>query len=320
MNKKLIKLLGTLIIVALAGSIIVTMLGRKREPEEGKNVSQISVLTSFYPTYIIALNITDQIPELKLDSLTDFSAGCLHDYQLTTGDMKLLSTADVFLMNGGGMEGYLEDVVKNYPDLYMVNISSDIPMLESEEHEGEVNPHVWLDPTRYSDQIESMKEGLVQFVESHENMSGETKDKVINKLVANADTYLEKVSVLEKELDYVRASIEESEKNQKVIIFHETFAYLAERVGLEVAHTVELDNDTSLSAGEIAEVIDLVKVEQIEYLFTEEQYGGSITDRVEQETGAYAYVIDSGVTGDGSKDSYLEAMYKNLNFLKEAFQ
>lgn len=320
MNKKTIKLLMALIIVAIVGSFIVYIYIEKGETEEKNDVSQISAVTSFYPTYIIALNITDQIPELKVNSLTDFSAGCLHDYQLTTGDMKILSTADVFLMNGGGMEGYIEEVVENYPDLNIVNISMDIPMLDSDEHEGEVNPHVWLDPTRYSEQISNMKDGLVQYVESHADLSQETKNKVIQQLNTNAEAYLEKVSVLEKELNDLQATVKESDRNQKVVIFHETFTYIADRVGLDVAHTVEIDSDTSLSAGEIAEVIDLVKKEQIEFLFTEEQYGSSITDRIEEETEAIAYVIDSAVTGDGSKDSYLEAMNKNLEFLREAFK
>ena len=47
-----------------------------------------------------------------------------------------MSEADLFLMNGGGMEGYMEDVVRNYPDLALINISNGIEMLDSDEHEG----------------------------------------------------------------------------------------------------------------------------------------------------------------------------------------
>ncbi|HKL80269.1 MAG TPA: zinc ABC transporter substrate-binding protein, partial [Mobilitalea sp.] len=107
---------------------------------------------------------------------------------------------------------------------------------------------------------------------------------------------------------------------QKVVIFHEAFAYIAARAELETAFTVEMEGDTALSATEIAGIIKLVQQDEIEYLFTEQQYGDTITDRIEEETGIQAYIIDSAVTGDGTKDSYLEAMEKNLETLRTAFQ
>ena len=63
-------------------------------------------MTSFYPIYIIGSNLGQDVDGLHVSSLVDFSTGCPHDYQLTTDDMKLLSDADIFIMNGGGMEDF----------------------------------------------------------------------------------------------------------------------------------------------------------------------------------------------------------------------
>ena len=69
-----------------------------------------TVVTSFYPIHLFARNLLDGIDDVELASLAEPTSGCLHDYQLQTGDMKTLARADVFLINGAGMEGYLEGV------------------------------------------------------------------------------------------------------------------------------------------------------------------------------------------------------------------
>ncbi len=320
MKKKTGILILLMLIAGLIGAFLIWGINRGNGREEGGQGAKLRLVTSFYPTYIIALNITDQIPELKVDSLTDFSAGCLHDYQLTTGDMRLLSDADLFLMNGGGMEDYIGDVIRNYPQLPMVNISEGIDMLESNEHVGEANPHVWLDPIRYIEQISQMKEGLISYLFGQEKLSADEREDIIQRITENATKYILQVKELEQELQSLTLRLQTEGKQAEVIIFHETFAYLADRVGLSIARTVEMDDEEALSAAEIADIITEVKSGQIGYLFTEAQYGASVTDRIVEETSAKAYVIDSAVTGDGSKDSYLNSMRKNLQTLQTAFQ
>ena len=284
--------------------------------------SQIRVVTSFYPTYILMINLTDGIDELKVDSLTDFSAGCLHDYQLTTNDMKLLTNADVLVINGGGMEEYLDDVKDNYPKLTVIDLSHNIPMLESETHEGEENPHVWLDPELYMLQIENAKEGLTDYI-SHSDI-GDSESDVITALSSNAAEYLDKVSELADDMNQILDTVKDMVINKsisnKVVVFHDSFAYLANKAGLEVAYMVEVEEDTPLSAGEVAEIIRAIKDENIRYLFTEEQYDDTISDRIKDETNAKLYIIDSAVTGDTDKDSYLRAMRRNIEVLRKAFE
>ncbi len=323
MRKKLIVLLACMVAAGITGTLLIAFINRNKGNDTGDGDSKLMIVTSFYPTYIIGLNIAEGIPGLLVDSLTDFSAGCLHDYQLTTGDMKLLSNADVFLMNGGGMESYMEDVVRNYPDLTILEISEGIDMLPSGEHEGEDNPHVWLDPQRYLLQIRNARDGLVHFINQQTELDSEYREDTVSKINENTEQYLEKINILEEELEALALELKGRDNkvnSDNVIIFHEAFAYLAKRVGLTVAHTVEMEGDTAFSASEIAAVIELVKKEDIGSLFTEEQYGDTITDRIAGETGAIAYQIDSAVTGEGTKDSYLKAMEKNLNTLKEAFR
>lgn len=323
MKKKLFILASVMIIIVVTLTALTYYLNRKNKTSNTED-DDIRIVTSFYPVYVLTSNLTDQIQEIKVDSLTDFSAGCLHDYQLTTKDMKLLSGADVFIINGGGMEEYLEDVIKNYPDLTVINLSQGIEMLESMEHEGDVNPHVWLDPQLYMVQIENGRQGLEDYIRTSFLTNEKDNKEIIDKLTTNAASYKAKVQEIADEMDQLLFKVKDMSESKnisnKVVVFHDSFAYLANKAGLEVVYTLEIHDDTPLSASEIAEVVDIIKEENIPYLFTEDQHDDTISDRIKEETEAEVYIIDSAVTGNASKDSYLEAMRKNIDTLKKAFE
>lgn len=323
MKKKLFILASVMIIIVVTLTALTYYLNRKNKTSNTED-DDIRIVTSFYPVYVLTSNLTDQIKGLKVDSLTDFSAGCLHDYQLTTKDMKLLSGADVFIINGGGMEEYLEDVIKNYPDLTVINLSQGIEMLESMEHEGDVNPHVWLDPQLYMVQIENGRQGLEDYIRTSFLTNEKDNKEIIDKLTTNAASYKAKVQEIADEMDQLLFKVKDMSESKnisnKVVVFHDSFAYLANKAGLEVVYTLEIHDDTPLSASEIAEVVDIIKEENIPYLFTEDQHDDTISDRIKEETEAEVYIIDSAVTGNASKDSYLEAMRKNIDTLKKAFE
>ena len=104
-----------------------------------------TVVTSFYPVWIITLNLTEGIEELNVVNLTESAGGCLHDYTLQPSDKVALSGADALLVNGAGMESFLPLVLRDLPDLPVIDASEGIALLETDE-EGEFNSHIWLDP------------------------------------------------------------------------------------------------------------------------------------------------------------------------------
>lgn len=322
MRKKISILAGIMAIILMAIYTTTIYINRNNQESFEAEENHIRIVTSFYPTYVLTINLTDNISDLRVDSLTDFSAGCLHDYQLTTNDMRLLSNADIFIINGGGMEEYLENVIDNYPDLTIINLSKDISMLESEAHHGGDNPHVWLDPELYMIQIENAREALESYIGDRVDRENYNKE-AIAQINSNAREYLMEIEELAGDmnllLEIVKDMFEGRNISNKVVVFHDSFAYISRKAGLEVAYTVEVDDDHPLSAGEIAEIIDAIREEDIPYLFTEEQYDDSISDRIKEETDAKVYIIDSAVTGDASKDSYLKAMRGNIDVLKKAF-
>lgn len=337
MKRKLSYLLSVMLVISLASYGIIKLKGNNKQTvEEG-----LTVVTSFYPMYIAALNIADGIDGVNVINLTENQTGCVHDYQLTTKDMRTLSGAEVVILNGAEMEEFLEDIISQHEELKVIDSSQGMEFLtgtshnhfgeshtegeeseteHSEEHLEEhsqesseehvhthsnINGHVWLNLDRYKTQIQTITEGLCKYDEVHATMYQK-----------NANRYLEKIEKLKTEMDSLKAV----SKGVEVIIFHDSFAYLAEELEMEVVHAVDTDGETALSAGEIAEVIEEIKLHDIKYLFTEAQFEHTIADRIEAETGATVYVLDSLVSGDREKDSYLKGMKQNMKILKEAFE
>ena len=321
MKKKLGILMVIFIIVTMGGiGITAISQGEKKEEKE-----QFTIVTSFYPMYITAANIAQNVPGVQVVNLTEIKGGCLHDYQLTTEDMKKLEGADVFVMNGGGMEGFIEEVVKAYPNLMIIDSSEGISMLaseithnheeetshehEAEEHEeeehqdhnhGEYNSHIWLSVTNYEKQVENILKGLVK--------ADKTNEKAHQN---NGNSYLEKIE--EIEIEYQQAKEELS--GTEIVSFHEGFAYIADQLGLEIVKVLDLDENSGLSAGEMAEVIDEMKYHDIKNVLVEQTYTSFIEDGIGKETQAKVLTIDPLVTGKNNLDSYIEGMKKNLKVL-----
>ena len=123
--------------------------------------SGIRVTASFYPVYIIAENVVGEVPGIDLRSMAQPQTGCLHDYQLTTADMRSLEDTDLFIVNGGGMESFLNNALELFPELDVIDTSAGVTSLEGHDHghtdhdHGE-NSHYWMYPENAVVQAENI--------------------------------------------------------------------------------------------------------------------------------------------------------------------
>ena len=327
----------------------------------------LTVVTSFYPMYIATLNIVDGVKGVRLENLSEPQTGCLHDFQLTPEDMKLLSTADVFVINGGGIESFMSDVAKAYPKLDVVEACEDVVLLSDDEsdsdhdhdheadtesdsdhehdheadtesdsdhehdhdadtesdsdhdhdHEadaesdsahdhdhGDENAHAWMSVPRYRTMVKTIASHLAQKDEAH-----------AEEYYANAEKYDAKLAKLEKEQDSLKSLTD----GQNIVIFHEAYAYVADDFSMNACYLLDLDEERSVSAGEIKQVIGAIKDDGVSVILAEELYGKSMGDTVSRETDVHVIYIDPLNRGEYDKDSYLDCMEHNIELIKEAF-
>ena len=146
-NKYVFVLVMLVVITVVSGLLTNIYVSESSSKQEEQT---LTVVTSFYPMYIAALNVIGDTDGVHLQNLSEPQTGCLHDFQLTPEDMKLLSKADVFIINGGGIESFMKDVAKSYPDLTIIEASEGIDLLEDE---GEENAHAWMSVATYEEQV-----------------------------------------------------------------------------------------------------------------------------------------------------------------------
>ena len=269
-------------------------------------------VTSFYPMYIFARNVAGDVPGVKVVNLAGESTGCLHDYQLKTRDMATLEKADALIINGGGMEQFMDKVIAQQPHLAVIDAGSGIEMLcsgddhdhDGHEHANEVmNAHVWLDPMLAIRQVQNIADGLSAADE--ENAAA---------YQANAAAYIARIEALDAELKAQLAPL----AGKEIVTFHEAFDYFAHAYGLHVAAVIAGDSGEEPSTRQIAKLCDLVEELAVKALFVEPQYPAKTAETIARETGAKLYTLNPVVTGDGSPDSSENLMRENARVLQEA--
>lgn len=321
--------------------------GNTKNTDEADDI--LTVVTSFYPMYIAALNIVDGVEGVRLENLSEPQTGCLHDFQLTPEDMKLLSTADVFVINGGGIESFMSDVAKAYPKLDVVEACENVALLSEDdadsdhdhdheadaesdsdhdhaheadtesdsdheadiesdsthEHDhGDENAHAWMSVPRYRIMVQTIASRLAEKDAKH-----------ADEYYANAKAYDAKLAVLEEKIN----SLKSLTNGQNIIIFHEAYAYVADDFSMNACYLLDLDEERSVSAGEIKQVIGAIKDDGVSVILAEELYGKSMGDTVSRETDVHVIYIDPLNRGEYDKDSYLDGMEHNIELIKEAF-
>lgn len=265
---------------------------------------EIKVAASFYPMYIMARNVMKDVPGVSLENLTPPFTGCLHDYTLTTADMKKLAGAKALIVNGAGMESFLDGVAAGHPGLRIIGVSEGIPLIKSGDEE---NSHVWVGISGAIRQVKNLGKAMQAFDPGHKEL-----------YAANAAAYTAELEALRGKMHAELAKY----RGRKIITFHEAFPYFAEEFGLKIAAVVEREPGSEPSARELAETVDLIKNsgENGCVLFSEPQYPSSAAEVIAAETGLKVHVLDPAVSGPDEDDAYIKIMEKNLEVLKEAFK
>jgi len=258
------------------------------------------VVTSFYPVYIATLNVTAGVPGVEVHNLTSPHIGCLHDYQLTAGDVRKLADADLLLANGAGMESFLGKVQEQAPSLRVFEVSDGIPLMED-------NAHLWVSFEGARQQVDNITAALIQAAPGQADA-----------FRANAEKYKSALAALDEKMRTALAPY----AGTPIVTFHEAFPYFARHFKLDLVGVIARESGAEPSARELADTIELVRTRRVKALFAEPQFPDKSVQVIARETGLKVYELDPVVTGPSepseARGAYLRAMEKNLAVLQEA--
>ena len=294
-------------LMLLSLSLLLTGCGNDTAKPQ-KQAGTLKIVTSFYPIYIATINITKGVDGVEVVNMTKPQTGCLHDYQLSTDDMKTLEDADVFVANGAGMEDFLDKILKEHKNLTLIDASKGISLLPEEEGDDDPNPLVWLNIDNAIQQVENISQQLSDADPTHADA-----------YKANAATYVGRLKQLQVDLHNELSSL----SHRDIVTFHEAFPYFAQEFNLNIVQVIEREPGTEPTPKELEDTIKDINRLPVKVLFTEPQYSPSAAETISRETGAKIYTLDPVVTGESTPqaaDAYINTMKHNAQILKEALQ
>lgn len=262
----------------------------------------LRILASIYPMYVMTLNVVGDAPGVAVACMAPPSAGCLHDYQLTPGDLVELDRADVFVANGAGLEAFIEKAVRQSPRLVVIEAGAGIELIDA-------NPHLWVGIGGAIAETRNIARGLAA--------ADPARSSVYER---NAADY---IAALERLRARMHAALD-GKPRRDIITFHEAFPYLAREFGLRIAGVIEREPGSEPGPRELARTIELVRRTGIRAVFAEPQYPARSAAIIRRETGVAVGLLDPAVTGDRdparARRSYIDAMERNLAALAAALE
>ena len=124
--KKKILIAGIILFCIVALIIFLCIKNASRNEGQVQDNNNFKIVTSFYPVYIITENITKGATNIELSNMAELNGGCLHDYTLSTSDVKKVENADVFIENGVGLENFTEKLLQIYSRVKIIDSSKNI--------------------------------------------------------------------------------------------------------------------------------------------------------------------------------------------------
>lgn len=279
----------------LAGLLALTLLCGTCTGCAPRRAERCDVLASTAPVWAM----TDALLKdtgLTCGRVVTESVSCLHDYTLTVAQMEKLSLADAVVLNGLGLEDFMQDALKTAR--HIITASTGVETLPGEDGE---DPHIWLDPANCIRMCENIAAGL-------------------------SALYPDRQSVIEQNLLSVTAEYEAAQAYgeqtlrslacRELVTFHDGFSYFARAFDLTVAAAMEIEEGSEPSAKEIETVVHLVQDRRIPAVFCEENGERLTAETVAKQTGAglFALTMGMGSTQTGCTD----AIYQNINTIREA--
>jgi zinc transport system substrate-binding protein len=274
-------------------------------PHPAATHSGFTVIAEFYPMYVEALNVVGDTPGVAVANLVPTATGCPEDYQLRPSDLKALAESQVLVVNGAGLESYLDKMASQCPQLKVIDASAGIPLLTID---GELNPHVWVSPALAAKQTRTIAAALAAADPAHAAQYSQ-----------NGEAYAVKLEALAARLrDNLAAA-----PVRQIIAFHDSMPYLARDLNLQILAVMEPAPGQNPTPGELASIVTRVRAAAGPVaLLTEVDAKNPAADIISQDLGQPLYSLDT-VTGGplepgAAKDAYLQAMDKNLVVLRAA--
>ena len=228
---------------------------------------------------------------LTVDTLVTEPVSCLHDYSLSVTQLQKAQHADIVLLSGGGLEDTMADALAG---THTCDCAAGLPLKVTDEG---TDPHCWLDPDYACAMAENIAAALTAQYPQH------------------ADAFAENLAALHGQFDELwNYGAQQTFSCREIVTFHDGFSYFADALGLTVLAAIEEEAGSEVAAGDLIEIVALVREHNLPCVFVEENGARDAAEIIAAETGCKIYTLTTCL----SDDDYFAAMRRNIDTLQEA--
>ena len=287
-------------ILALASFLLHTTILMPAHAEDARpsRPQEVRVLATTYPVYVLTRAVTRNSPDIRVDLLIPAQTGCPHDYALTPEDMRALADARIVVLNGLGMETFLEDALAGTPSLIRIDSSRHVDVLKDD-----ANPHAFASPLQAAAMVRVIGREL-----------GMAAPEAARACPTTAEDCAARLEALAQRLAAVGATA----TNTKVVLLHDGLAYLVRDAGLHLAGVIQEDGEAPPNAARLLTLARRCREDKPALLIGETQYSDKPLRALAAETDIPVVLLDSLASGpaDPPADYYETVMRQNCTALE----
>ena len=233
-----------------------------------------------------------------------------HEFEPTPGDVKKVADANLVLLTGKGMEGYLSKLEEaGGGSGKFVNVGKTIPSLTlTEEGRRVEDPHWWHS-------VENMKKACL-VVETAFVQADPPNAPAYEK---NAMTYLASLEELQR---WIRVKVAELPRDKrKLVTSHDALQYFARDCGFIIYPVKGVSTAEDPSSQHVKEIIGTIKDQGVNAIFFETIENPRAIQQIADETGAKAGgSLYSDGLGDTEGNTYDSMMRHNVSAIVEGLK
>ena len=303
MRKFLLMLAAALIALPLSGC-------QKLVPDEVNPAR--TLYASFPPVYALSQPILSGAPGITLKCLVQPQDGCLRNYDLSDWDAALLNSADAVILAGRGLESFesaLSEgklaVVGAMDGLTLLNNGQVAAEGDEPDHFDGENPWAYLSVEQAREMCSIITAGMIALDPDYEELYEQ-----------NYAGFDEKLEALEGRIEEALIAAPE----HSVAVAHEGLFYLADELGLDVAHVIEREPGSEFSGNELKQALEALKASDAKVVLIEIQAPKALRDALTAAGYPLALIDTLATHAPGGPDDYIETMDKNARAIADALK
>ena len=236
--------------------------------------------------------------------------GDAHVYQPTPADARAVASADLLVVNGLGMEGWMDRLSKaaEYKGPAVVASKGVKTRQMIEDGRTETDPHAWQDLANGRIYVANIAAGLAKADPANAAL-----------YAASAERYSRELAELDS---WVRNEIGAvPPKKRKVITSHDAFGYFGKAYGVTFLAPEGISTESEVSAKDLAKLVRQVKQTRIKAIFMENMSDPRLVEQLAREAGAAiggTLYVDALSRPDGPAATYVAMFRHNVPQLRDA--